>query len=193
MHDQDDADDLIIGRYINETTLASAIKDNLYKYGDSARCQTNIRNGHVIERYISRPRPERGRKNHSPSWDRKPPEKKRAASNGNAERLFRQSPRNNSGNDVPSRPDADLMWLDEPQTLYLKKKLHVHDSVTFADNLAHFFSSTCVRDAMKKVKLVSELIASADKVQYPVFAIDCDGKIIVWNKAMEQAHRYNRN
>ena len=79
----------------------------------------------------------------------------------------------------------DLMWLDEPQTLYLRKKLHVHDSVTFAGNL-HFFSSACIRDAMKKVKLVSDLIASADKVQYPVFAIDCGGKVIAWNKAMEQ-------
>ena len=39
---------------------------------------------------------------------------------------------------------------------------------------------------MKKVKLVLDLGASADNVRYPVFAIDCDGKVIAWNKAMEQ-------
>jgi PAS domain S-box-containing protein len=184
MHDQDDADDLIIGRYIDETALASAIKNKLYNHGDAARCQTNI-HGHVIERYISRPGLEQGEKTHS-SKDRRPPYKNKAASHGNAGRLSRQSPRDHSGNDVSSRSDPDLMWLDEPQTLYLKKKLHVHDSVTFAGHLAHSFSSSCVRDAIKKVKLVYELIASADKVQYPVFAIDCGGKVIAWNKAMEQ-------
>jgi PAS domain S-box-containing protein len=185
MHGLDDADDKIIARFIDETALVSAIENNLFNPGDTARSQTNI-HGHVIEQYISRPRPDRGKKTCSPSKDRRPIDKKRVASNGNAGRLFRQSTRDNSGNDPPSRPDSDLMWLDEPQTLYLRKKLHIHDSVTFAGNLAHFFSSACVRDAMKKVKLVSELIASADEVEYPVFAIDCGGKVIAWNKAMEQ-------
>ncbi len=185
MQDRDETDDLIIGRYFDETALASAIKNNLYNKGDSARCPTNI-HGHVIERYTSRPRPERVTRNHASFRDRTPPDKKKGASNGNAGRFLRQSTRFNSGNDLPSRPDSDLMWLDEPQTLYLKKKLHVYDSVTFAGNLAHFFSSACVRDAMKKVKLVSELTASAEKVRYPVFAIDCSGKVIAWNKAMEE-------
>jgi PAS domain S-box-containing protein len=185
MHNPDTDDDQIIAKSIDETALASAIQNNLFILREAARNQTNI-HGHVIEQYISRPGLERGKKIHSSSVERKPADKKRVASNGKTGRLFNKSPRENFGNDIPSRSDADLMWLDEPQTLYLKKKLHVHDSVTFAGNLAHFFSSATVRDAMKKVKLVSELIASADKVSYPVFAIDCGGKVIAWNKAMEQ-------
>jgi PAS domain S-box-containing protein len=186
MHGQETADDLVIGRYIDETALARAIKNNLYADGDAARSQSNIRNGHVIEWYIGTQHPEEGKKNHSSSRETRPFDKKRSVFPGSTGQLFRQSSRHNSGNDIPVRPDSDLMWLDEPQTLYLRKKLHVHDSVTFAGNLAHFFSSACVRDALKKVKRVSELAASADKVRYPVFAIDCSGKVIAWNKAMEE-------
>ena len=65
MHGQDDADDLIIDRYIDETALAREIENNLHTLGDTARSQKNIRNGHVIERYISRPYLEQEKKNHS--------------------------------------------------------------------------------------------------------------------------------
>jgi PAS domain S-box-containing protein len=81
--------------------------------------------------------------------------------------------------------DKDLLWLDDPQTLYLTRKLHVSDSLSFVNNLARMLSSSCVLDAMKKVKLMADIIASADSVPYPVFAINRDGKVIAWNKGME--------
>ncbi|HSQ93458.1 MAG TPA: PAS domain S-box protein [Methanoregula sp.] len=86
----------------------------------------------------------------------------------------------------PRSNGDDLKWLDEPQTLYLRKKLHVHDAPSFVGNLAQILSSSCVKDAMKKVKLMADLIASTEKAPYPVFAIDSDGKVIAWNKEMEQ-------
>lgn len=185
MHDQDDADYLNMGKSFDGTALARTIKNNLYDPGNAARCQTNIQNGHVIERYYCRPDTEQEEKRYS-SRERRPRDTSRVASDDTAGQLFRQSSLDHYGTNVSSRPHPDLMWLDEPQTLYLKKKLHVHDPVTFGSNFAHFFSSACIRDAIKKVKWVSELQASADRAGYPVFGIDVRGKVIVWNKAMEQ-------
>jgi PAS domain S-box-containing protein len=85
-----------------------------------------------------------------------------------------------------SRQDADLKWLDDPQTLYLRKKLHVPDAISFAGSLAQALSSSCVSDAMKKVKMMSDIITSTDQAPYPVFAIDPDGKVIAWNREMER-------
>ena len=186
MHDRDSAEDVIIDRYFDGSALANAIKNNLYNPADVALSQKNVPHGHVIDRYTSGLRPEGEGENRSSFWETHYHENKKETSNDNPGRPARQSSGDHYGNGVLPGSDTDLLWLDEPQTLYLKKKLHVHDSVTFAGNLALFFSSACVRDAMKKVRLVSELRASADKVQFPVFAVDCKGKIIAWNKAMEE-------
>jgi len=180
-----DPDEAVNGRFPDESAIARAIKSNLYLFPDDARCQKNFRNGHVIERYLSRTPSERAKSSQARFRERYPHGNKKHRPDDISLRHFSQSrgEKKNGGSLPP--PDTDLLWLDEPQTLYLKKKLHIHDSATFAGNLAHFFSSACVRDAMKKVRLLSELRASVDKVKYPVFGADCDGKIIAWNRAME--------
>jgi PAS domain S-box-containing protein len=172
--------------YTDEATLAGEIKSNLHDPRDAGSIQANIRNGHVIDLYSNNQHPRQDKNNHSSGRQRRPPHKKTAVSDGNPGRQSRQSMRDNSGNEDQSQPDADLIWLDDPNTLNLDKKLYVNDSEAFASHLAQVFSSTCVRDGIKKVKLAPEVKASADKVPYPVFAIDCNGKIIAWNKAMEE-------
>jgi PAS domain S-box-containing protein len=151
--------------------LARAITRNLFENGCTGPEQNPVKNssGHVIRQYMKNTRREPIKKNHKPNTDHKYPSQKKTQQNG-----------------ASLRPDTDFSWLDEPQTLYLKKKLHVHDSLAFVDNLARILSSTCVLDAMKRVKMVLDLTASTENVRYPVFAIDCDGKVIAWNKAMEQ-------
>lgn len=186
MPDPDNTDESVIARYINEAALASAITSNLYSPGDDARSQKNYRNGHIIERYISRSHAERVNSGHTRQRERFSDGNRRYSPDDIPARSFQPACSGKNGNGIPAAADTDLLWLDDPQTLYLKKKLHIHDSVTFTSNLAHFFSSACVRDAIRKVKLVSDLKTSADQVQYPVFAVDCDGKVIAWNQAMEE-------
>jgi hypothetical protein len=137
----DNTDDSVIARYINEAALASAITSNLFSPGDDARCQKNFRNGHIIERYLNRSHAERGKNNHTLPRERPPNGSKRYSSDDIPARPFQKTNGEKNGNGLPAAADADLMWLDDPQTLYLKKKLHIHDSVTFTSNLAHFFSS----------------------------------------------------
>ncbi len=175
-----------IDRYTDEAALAGAITSNLHDPQDAVSIQTNIRNGHVIDLYINRQYRKQDKNNQSHGKVRRPLHKNTAVSSSNSDRPARQSDSDRSRNDILSQPDMDFTWLDEPQTLDLTKKLNVQDSVGFANHLAQVFSSACVRDAIKKVKRVSDVIASADKVPYPVFAIDCSGKIIAWNKAMEE-------
>ncbi len=182
----DNTDDSVIARYINEAALASAITSDLFSPGDDARCQKNFRNGHIIERYLNRSHAERVKNNHTLPRERSPNGSKRYSSDDIPARPFQKTNGEKNGNGLPAAADADLLWLDDPQTLYLKKKLHIHDSVTFTSNLAHFFSSACVRDAIKKVRLLSDLKTSADQVRYPVFAVDNDGKVIAWNRALEE-------
>jgi PAS domain S-box-containing protein len=181
----DDPDDAVNGRFPDESALARAIKSNLYLFPDDARCKKNLKNGHVIERYLSRTPSERARSSRLRYKERHSPAPRRHHPDEIPVRSSPQVPgeKTTSGSRYP--PDADLLWLDDPQTLCLKKKLHIHDSATFAGNLAHFFSSACVRDAMKKVRLLSELRASVDRAKFPVFGIDCGGKVIAWNGAME--------
>lgn len=188
MENRDSPDDVVIARYIDEIALADAIQQNLYDMADVPADQrlANIRSGHVIDRYLSDSRMHRMNRNHHTIKERKASGKKQNGSRQHPLDRNQQLYSGSSGNHGPNQLHTDLTWLDEPQTLYLKKKLHVHDSVTFVHNLAQMLSSSCVLDALKKVKLVRDLVASAEKVTYPVFAIDCDGKIIAWNKAMEQ-------
>ena len=186
MPERESAEDVIIDRYIDGSALADAIKNNLFDPADGAQPQKNVPHGHVIDRYTDGLHPEGEGENRSSFREKHYRENNKETSNADPGWTARQSPGDQNGNGVLPASDADLVWLDEPQTLYLKKKLHVHDSVTFAGNLAQFFSSACVRDAMKKVSLVAELRASADNVHFPVFAVDCKGKIIAWNKAMEE-------
>ncbi len=193
MGDRDIADDPDIGRYFDGTALASTITNNLYHNTEDARCRRNIRNGHVIERYTNRPPPERPGRHHSPRHERWPAGFKNEISPCEKGPGSGQSHYDSSPGNAHTQAHGDLVWLDEPQTLYLKKKLRVHDSVTFSGELADTFSSACVRDAMKKVKLVSDLSESADKAWFPVFAIDCCGKVIAWNKSMEQLTGIARN
>ena len=182
----DNTDDSVIARYINEAALASAITSNLYSPGDDARCQKNFQNGHIIERYLNRSHVERVKNNHTRFRERFQNGSKRYSSDDIPARSFQKTSGEKNGNGFPAAADTDFLWLDDPQTLYLKKKLHIHDSVTFTSNLAHFLSSACVRDAIKKVRLLSDLRTSADQVRYPVFAVDNDGKVIGWNRAMEE-------
>jgi PAS domain S-box-containing protein len=188
MGDRDSNDETIIAKYIDGIALADAIQQNLYNTADAPPEQrmANARSGHIIDRYLSHPRPQQVKRDHHADPERKGAEHNRAGSSDNRSFTLRKSGHGNSGSGVHNRNDTDLAWLDEPQTLYLKRKLHVHDSVTFVHNLARMLSSSCVLDAMKKVKLVHDLVESADRVAYPVFAIDCDGKVIAWNNAMEQ-------
>lgn len=186
MRDPDNPDDLIIDRYSDEAALAGAIKCKLHDLPDPVSTKTNIRNGHVLDQYINNQHTDKSENNPSLAWGQRPSPKNNVVYSSNQDLLSRQSRHDISTNNALSQPDTELQWLDEPQTLELKKRLLVHDSESLASHLAKVFSSECVRDGIKKVKLVSEVIASADKVPYPVFAIDCNGKIIAWNKAMEE-------
>ena len=87
---------------------------------------------------------------------------------------------------VSIKSDPDLMWLDDAQSLNLPRKLHVNDPVSFVGNLALIHPGSCFQEALKKVERWDALIQAADKVQYPVFAIDRTRRVIAWNKAMEQ-------
>lgn len=166
-------DDEHINPSDNEIALAEKIKKNLSEYQKTVpeRYSGDIPNNPVIERYGKNPRTEPVKTNYSPDTEKKSVD---------------QSDQEPLQNGVSSRLDQDLMWLDDPQTLYLKRKLHVTDSPTFVGNLARILSSSCIQDAMKKMKLMADIITSAGNVQYPVFAIDRDGKVIAWNKAMER-------
>ena len=188
MEDRDSSDEVIIAKYIDELALAGAIQQNLYDMGDAPTEQrlANLQNGHIIDRYIHPSRTQSVKRDHHAKKERIAAARERAGSSDNPSHHNQQSGHGNSSNGGHHHQDTDLAWLDEPQTLYLKRKLHVHDSVTFVHNLAQMLSSSCVRDAMKKVKLVYDLVASANKATYPVFAIDCEGKVIAWNRAMEQ-------
>jgi PAS domain S-box-containing protein len=188
MQDRDETESSIIVKSIDELALADAIKQNLFDTDNapSERRLANILNGHIIERYTDPSRTQRVKRNYHNGRERKIADKKRNHSSGSPLHRHQQpdTPAFDSG--VLRQPHNDLTWLDEPQTLYLKRKLHVQDSLTFVDNLARILSSSCVLDAMKKMKLMCDVVASADTVTYPVFAIDCDGKVIAWNNAMEQ-------
>jgi len=87
---------------------------------------------------------------------------------------------------VSISPDPDLTWLDEAQSLNLPRKLHVHDPASFVSRLALVHPGSCFQESQKKVERWDELTASADKAQYPVFAIDRTRRVIAWNKAMER-------
>ena len=87
---------------------------------------------------------------------------------------------------VSINPDPDLMWLDEAHTLSLSRKLHVHDPESFMSRLAVIHPRPTFQDALNKAERWESLKAEADKVQYPVFAIDRTRRVIAWNMAMEQ-------
>jgi len=87
---------------------------------------------------------------------------------------------------VSINPDPDLMWLDEAQSLNLPRKLHVHDPASFVSSLSLIHPGSCFQDSLKKVERWEALAASADRVQYPVFAIDRTRRVIAWNMAMER-------
>ena len=135
MPSPDKTDDSVIARYINEAALASAITSNLFSPGDDARCQKNYRNGHIIERYLNRSHTERVKNNHTVFRERSQNGSKRYSSDDIPARSFQKTCGEKNGNCHPAAADADFLWLDDPQTLYLKKKLHIHDSVTFTSNL----------------------------------------------------------
>jgi PAS domain S-box-containing protein len=87
---------------------------------------------------------------------------------------------------VSINPDPDLVWLDEAQSLNLSRKLHVHDPASFVSSLALIHPGSCFRESQKKVERWDALVAAADKVQYPVFAVDRTRRVIAWNTAMER-------
>ena len=192
MKHRDILDDVISTKFDKDAALADKIKKNLFDIQNTIpeRHEANIRNGHIIARYVRNPQTHPGRGHEDPVRE-KPPADTRTP--------FRPDipvvpPRSDNpeidqslfeNNHPNPRAERDLLWLDEPQTLSLKKKLVVSDSLNFVGNLALILSSSCVMDAMKKVRLMADLIATADKVQYPVFAIDRAGRVIAWNKAME--------
>ena len=188
MADRDNATEENHASSDDGTALARAITRNLFENGCTGPEQNAVKNssGHVIRQYMKNTRREPGKTNHRNGTDNKYPPQKKPQHNGRTVQPCQTFATVSTQNGSSVRPDADFSWLDEPQTLYLKKKLHVHDSLAFIDNLARILSSTCVLDALKKAKLVLDLGVSTDNVRFPVFAIDCDGKVIAWNKAMEQ-------
>jgi PAS domain S-box-containing protein len=183
----DPLDDPVIARYDDGTSLASAITKNLFDSDRAGPGCSPVKNpgGHVIRQYMKISRREEVNKDR-PAGNENMSAHKKTQHNGRHFQQYPQSAPLFTRNESYQGTDTDLSWLDDPQTLYLKRKLHVHDSLTFVDNLARILSSSCVRDVMKKVKLVLDLVTSADRATYPVFAIDCDGKVIAWNKAMEE-------
>jgi PAS domain S-box-containing protein len=188
MNNRDHVDDPIIARYDDVTALADAITKNLFEAENAGPERYSGKNpsGHVIGQYMKTSRREKVNKDHPAGPENTFTYQKKTQHNGRPVQPHQRSPPVFTRNGSSPGTDTDLTWLDEPQTLYLKRKLHVHDSLTFVDNLARILSSSCVRDAMRKVKFVLDLVTSADRVTFPVFAIDCDGKVIAWNKAMEE-------
>jgi len=188
MDNRDNADDPIIARYDDVAALADAITKNLFDTESAGPEPYAMKHpgGHVIGQYMKPPRREQVNTDHPAGTENRSAYQKNALHNGRPVRPHQRSSPAFPRNGASPGTDMDLTWLDEPQTLYLKRKLHVHDSLTFVDNLARILSSSCVREAMKKVKFVLDLVTSADRVTYPVFAIDCSGKVIAWNKAMEE-------
>jgi PAS domain S-box-containing protein len=83
--------------------------------------------------------------------------------------------------------DAELEWLDEIRTLELIGKLQLEDPFqdiphVMATNLprstAHLSSVSVTKDRSR------DLAETIDEVAYPVFAIDRQGIVIAWNKAI---------
>ena len=188
MSNRDSVDDPIIARYDDVTALADAITKNLFDAESAGPERYSGRNpsGHVIGQYMKNSRREKVNRDRPAGPENTSAHPKKTQHYGMPVQPHQRSAPVFARNGSSLGTDTDLTWLDEPQTLYLKRKLHVHDSLTFVDNLARILSSSCVRDAMRKVKFVLDLVTSADRATYPVFAIDCDGKVIAWNKAMEE-------
>jgi PAS domain S-box-containing protein len=188
MPGRDHTDDMTIAKFDDTVALADAIVKNLYNSVNdgSEKHSVNVSNGHVIEHYIKKPRKEPAKTHRNSVKEKKSADKIKDTSSAPPVQPRRRSIREALQKSVSLSSDPDLFWLDDPQTLALERKLQYCDSVTFVDNLARIFSSPHVTDVMKKVRLVAGLITSADRVQYPVFAVDRDGKVIAWNKAMER-------
>lgn len=186
MADHDIADEEHIGKYADDSALASAITRNLFDTEHAASESERCPEHHVIRQYMKNNPQQPVNRKHTALSDLISNQPKKMRQNGKTVQPDQRFTTVNSPNGPAGRPDVDFTWLDEPQTLYLTKKLHVQDSLAFVDNLARVLSSTCVLHAMKKMKLVHDLTISTDNARYPVFAIDCHGKVIAWNKAMEQ-------
>ena len=193
MKHRDILDDVISSNYGPDAALADKIKKNLYDIQNTVpeRHAVNIKNNHVIERYTRNPRAGSVKGNENPQSEKNSVNPELPSRAGKPAPLPRRlspepEPDEVTNNTFSSRAEKEMMWLDDPQTLYLRKKLHVSDSLNFVSNLALVLSSSCVLDALKKVRMMADLIATADTVQYPVFAIDRAGRVIAWNKAMER-------
>jgi PAS domain S-box-containing protein len=188
MDSRDKPEDLTIGRQEDGRALADALTRRLF---DTDGVVSGLNPGNRADRSGT------GRQGRTPGrepagtgqpegTERLSPPQKATLPTGEKDPPKQQPDPEPPSNGSSQHNDTDLTWLDDPQTLYLRQKLHVADAPSFIGNLADALSSSCVRDAMKKVKLMSELIVSAGKAQYPVFAIDSDGKVIAWNKEMER-------
>ncbi len=186
MENQDNPEDRINGKYKDGKALA---EDNTQNQYSTKQALSDLNPGNVPDKPAKgqpqksfRREPIRSDPRTAPEENSAYPEESRASRDTDPD----EQPSTENSRNGSSRPDADLKWLDDPQTLYLRKKLHVPDAISFVGNLAQVLSSSCVSDAMKKMKLMADLIASTDQVPYPVFAIDTDGKVIAWNKEMER-------
>jgi PAS domain S-box-containing protein len=188
MDNRDHPEDLIIGRQEDGRALAEVITRKLF---DTDGVVSGLNPGNTASRRgAGQQGSTPGRELRGPDLkddpEQRPTLQKTTPPGGETEPPHRQPDSEPPLNGSSQHHESDLTWLDDPQTLYLRQKLNVADAPSFVGNLAEALSSSCVRDAMKKVKLVTELIVSAGKAQYPVFAIDPDGKVIAWNKEMER-------
>jgi PAS domain S-box-containing protein len=81
--------------------------------------------------------------------------------------------------------DADMPWLDEARIIDIFKKLGLDDSIC-EDGLAeHNHPGHSSRAEPGGAESWDALARSADTVTFPIFAIDHDHRVIVWNRAME--------
>ncbi len=83
--------------------------------------------------------------------------------------------------------DPDLVWINDSLLENLMSRLYPEDPSPGNATEPRHFSGCEVRP--KKTGEWDSLVQSADKAQYPVFAIDRSRKVIVWNTAIEQTHR----
>ena len=89
--------------------------------------------------------------------------------------------------------DRDLAWLDDSFITDIFGQLHPEDPLGTAGEPSSSIQGFTLPASRENATGWGDLVSSADKANYPVFAIDHTRRVIAWNTAMEALTRVARH